>query len=84
MSKDDGGPIFPVTIRDTAPEPSGFLLHDHQGMSLRDYFAGQAMTHNSRFIDPDFPYIDTESEMARLASRCYLIADAMIAERGRK
>ena len=70
MEKDDGGPAF---------------SHDNQelgsvhriaqpGMSLRDYFAGQALAAiatNPRIGSKD------------LAGGAYLIADAMLAERAR-
>ena len=58
---DNGGPAF--------PGPVGY----HPGMSLRDYFAGQAlaaiMTHRDAFEDAG------ESEVARMA---YNQADAML------
>jgi len=70
MKKNDGGPAFPR---------SGDSFHSAvEGMSLRDWFAGQVltglmataaeMTHASR--KPDV-----------IATDCYKIADAMIAER---
>lgn len=76
MSKPNGGMAFPMTA---GPKDAyGNLSHAEQwGMSLRDYFAGQALiglithygTHNG-------------ARMNELAVRSYLIADTMIAERG--
>jgi hypothetical protein len=62
----DGGPAF----------PDHALPHRHNGMSLRDYFAGQALTLIGRMIRVGSPK-DTPT-VARMA---YEIADAMIAER---
>ena len=63
MREMDGGPAFP------GPESHG---DDHEGMSLRDYFAGQ-------FIQ-GATWRDYASE-ADLAQQAYRVADAMIAER---
>ena len=59
---DDGGPAFPVEI-----------AFQYEGMSLRDYFAAQALA-GHRAADVHLPSTDA----ARLA---YLDADAMLAER---
>ena len=63
--QNDGGPAFPL--------PSG-----HPGMTLRDWFAGQALAGML-----DFKTAETEEDdwLARIA---YGIADAMIAERDGK
>ncbi len=67
----DGGPAFPHVIEEEYD--TGYHLTDvHEGMTLRDWFAGQAL---SRLVhvgerDPD--------EVAELA---YAIADAMLNER---
>ena len=65
----DGGAAFPC---EGGPE-SG--LHPDPGMSLRDYFAGQALAGWLAVTDSPPP-----PEMA--AKRCYSYADAMIAARG--
>lgn len=44
------------------------------GMSLRDYFAGQALDQASREVWADHKPED-------IARRCYRLADAMLAER---
>ena len=62
-----GGPAYP---------PHHDPKHHHSGMTLRDYFAGQALAIvMARF---DSAYRPTLGDIATLA---YLMADAMIAER---
>ena len=62
----DGGPAFP-----------GFDLINQEGrrnpagMTLRDYFAGQALT----------PSVQFGESPRQLADRCYQMADAMVAAR---
>ena len=73
----DGGPAFPY--RET--ENTGQYRH-HYGMTLRDYFAGQALTN----IDVRIPMSDdddTPSPLA-IANYMYVIADAMLAAREAK
>ena len=69
--KGDGGPAHPVTITDK----SGQIAPTYPGMSLRDYFAGQALVgilaSRSNVYETVF-----NAEMA------YCNADAMLAERG--
>lgn len=60
--KNDGGPAFPAT---------GTV-----GMSLRDWFAGQALA--GMLADSN---LDHPSEV--YAERVYLLADAMLAERAK-
>jgi len=60
-----GGPAYPVPMD-----------HWHPGMTLRDYFAGQALAIvMARFDSAYRPTLDD------IATRSYLIADAMIAAR---
>jgi hypothetical protein len=42
MSKNDGGPAFPHEGRDNGP--GNIKGWPHDGMSLRDWFAGQALS----------------------------------------
>ena len=73
----DGGPSFPY--RET--ENSGQYWH-HYGMTLRDYFAGQALTNvDLRITMSDLD--DTPSPRA-IANYMYVIADAMLAAREAK
>ena len=63
--KEDGGPAFPGPF---GGEPIG--------MTLRDYFAGQALS--GLIVNPD-----TVSVYCPLSMRAYEIADAMLTERGK-
>lgn len=77
--KDDGGPAFPVEVQWTADGlmygvQTGRATDWHMGMSLRDYFAGQALAGlSSREV--------YESGVSTVAADCYLLADALIAAR---
>lgn len=65
----DGGPAFPFA----ATDPSNVAMQA-RGMSLRDWFAGQALSwagHNNW----------TSSDPKHLAERAYQMADAMLAAR---
>jgi len=70
MSSETGGPAFPFP---SGPEPRVDSFHDRcEGMTLRDWFAGMAITGLSRTDSPS-----KETQWA------YELADAMIAERAR-
>lgn len=66
----DGGPAFPPAI---AANEAG-IHHGLFGMSLRDWFAGQALP---AFITTLAPY--TAEELSEAAQRSYAAADAMLA-----
>jgi hypothetical protein len=72
-TKDNGGPAFPVPTDMSGGE--AFYLAT-PGMSLRDWFAGQAMggicAHSDTWGLPD---------VSEIALKAYRIADAMIAAR---
>ena len=61
----DGGQAF--------PQQRGDL---DSGMTLRDYFAGQALSSQK------FNYLD-DIHREMLSRQCYALADAMIAERSK-
>lgn len=64
--KEDGGPAF--------PQPVGRMDQPVcNGMSLRDWFAGQMLT-------SDWPDWDD----AQIARACYRMADALLAERSKR
>ena len=69
----NGGPAFPV------PTGSGFV----EGMTLRDYFAGQALI--GYMLDCSAAYSsdqrDEAASIPEYAREAYRIADAMLAER---
>lgn len=64
---DDGGPAFPGGVRDT--DGNWISLSGDPGMSLRDWFAGQALSNMAG---------SSADQVAKLA---YNIADAMLAAR---
>jgi hypothetical protein len=68
----DGGPAFPVadTIHTDGQVQFGF-----NGMTLRDYFAGQALA--------GMPW-SYEISLKDQSKQCFQIADAMLAESKRK
>lgn len=67
---DNGGPAFPSRF---LPEPGIFT---YPGMSLRDWFAGQALQ-GARWEDGTIMY------PVRAAQYAYQLADAMLAERAK-
>lgn len=69
MSEKDGGAAFP-NITPDMPVDGG------PGMSLRDYFAAQALTG----LLSDNRIVDTPQSFA---ARAYEVADAMLAERAK-
>lgn len=80
MSASDGGPAFPRHYSEDRSrlDSGGYgtrYFHDaQQGMSLRDWFAGQALTG----LVADFW---GDGKTADLARDAYKLADAMIAAR---
>ena len=77
-TESDGGPAFPTphTVAD-ANDPA-FKL-GAGGMSLRDHFAGQALSGllaSLAALDPD-----ARGDVPRFARDCYKLADAMLKER---
>ncbi len=64
----DGGPAFATGDKDGLQE----------GMTLRDYFAGQALAGMSTHTPHDY---SKGACNASLADRAYAVADAMLAER---
>ena len=73
--KDEGGTAFPVALKVIGNE---IATEFQPGMSLRDYFAGNALAGmlSSGTSDECSPQV--------LAQAAYLYADAMIAERNRE
>ena len=72
--KKSGGPAFPLVFR---MEGEGDKLFT--GMSLRDWFAGQALA--SMTAAPDYSKGPCNAEMAH---RAFIIADAMLRERAKE
>ena len=74
-SPNNGGPAFPA-------HPSA--LGDHDGMSLRDYFAAKAM--QAALTNAKLPglldrEVETLAALDKLAGAMYVIADAMLKAR---
>jgi hypothetical protein len=76
--KNDGGAAFPQHGWSRDPEANKYM-QDKGGMSLRDYFAAQALTTIPAYSGDD---VNTwaPDDFARHA---YSIADAMLAERAK-
>jgi hypothetical protein len=70
IEKDDGGPAFPIESTATPYAP---------GMTLRDWFAGQAMTAAAIQGFDDGATVDQNASIA--AVWAYAIADAMLEAR---
>lgn len=81
----DGGPAFPFGVRvdhhDTYGGGHTIEERNEPGMTLRDWFAGQALGSPASIYMADSPNCTAEQ---RTAIRCYRIADAMLAARERK
>lgn len=88
MSDEDGGPAFPVPqpTRDTEEKENYW---DTRGMTLRDWFAGQAFAamvagEGALMVaDRDERYDETNWAEV-VASNAYNFADAMLAARTKK
>ncbi|MCL8329312.1 hypothetical protein M9Y56_09305 [Pseudomonas juntendi] len=91
MSKDTGGPAFPVTIKNGDPNPvTGFLGEEikphsfstYSGLTMRDYFATKALQGLLSWAgDESSGSYHSNSDPAHTASMAYEYADAMLAAR---
>ena len=70
MSKDTGGPAFPLTNDRVV---GALSVAESQGMTLRDYFAAKAMQ--------GLLASDVEASMPEFARRSYQMADEMLEAR---
>jgi len=74
--QDNGGPAFPTT--------AGQVVYSH-GMTLRDWFAGQAL---AGIMGPNYDWFTSGSETGSRAHEAayfaYSVADAMLAARNAK
>lgn len=75
----DGGPAFPSVVR----RSDGSLVSQHDGMSMRDWFAGQALIGCLAYSHYNESWGDyhNNGSHADLARKCYAQADAMLAAR---
>ena len=78
----DGGPAFP---RVTEYDSSWERIHDGaEGMSLRDWFAGQALSQiGNEYVARGQIGRQAQEHAMAIAAHAYNIADAMIAARKR-
>ncbi len=70
---DDGGPAFPTKREALDPRATGWHMED--GMTLRDWLAGQALT------SMNYDWFDSSNRNQEMAQESYNIADAMLAAR---
>lgn len=71
-AKRDGGPAFPESV--AADNMDGLNYSRHPGMSLRDWFAGQALASVIHLTQSR----DGSWDPVAVAAGCYLVADAML------
>ena len=76
--KETGGPAFPTDEEQSYSAFDDSLDH-FEGMTLRDYFAGQALCGLLAKYNLNAP-----SDQGTIAQMSYELADAMLAERGRE
>ena len=69
---DDGGPAFPTDNE----QQNGASSYHYQGMGLRDWFAGQALTGLQAS-----PNVSPSTPVKAMAEGAYRLADAMLAAR---
>ncbi len=67
-TKNDGGPAYPVA----------FTTTPLQGMTLRDWFAGQVLCHNA-----EINTWSRDEDVDSVVAHCYRVADAMLKERSK-
>jgi len=80
MSKDTGGPAFPFPPL-YGSDGCG-IMEGSNGMTLRDWFAGQAMT-GLLLSMPQPSGLEEGTRYSELVRKSFLAADAMIAERNK-
>ena len=70
----DGGQAFPLSVH--PGHGYGPKASTEPGMTLRDWFAGQALASTAKMENPQGGYDSTA-----ISEWCYSMADAMLAER---
>lgn len=76
MTKPANPPAFPE-LRYSKP---GITVLNNSGMTLRDWFAGQALIGR---LSRAYFQVDAKGFEEKLAKQCSAIADAMLAERAK-
>ena len=86
-AREDGGQAFPRTyieIIEIANEKKDVAEWDRNGMTLQDYFAGQALTGAGVPPGPLDANAPLSADRADdVAQWCYTVANAMVRERGK-
>lgn len=72
----DGGPAFPTE----SEHQSGPHTFHYSGMTLRDWFAGQALAHIPALLEAK----EQNKSGFNIARHAYEIADAMIVQRAKE
>jgi hypothetical protein len=84
LSEKDGGSVFPDT---SSVDAAGWQQREGVGMTLRDWFAGQALTLFAERAVLNKFYEEAKAAGVQgeniIASRAYEIADAMLKERAK-
>jgi hypothetical protein len=75
----DGGPAFPRVAHHRDPDHLHDFYEAQEGMSLRDWFAGQALA--GELATWHITTSDPAEHSDKIAQRMYRIADAMLAAR---
>jgi len=76
--KDDGGPAFPVVLPNNNSDGKPYWF---EGMTLRDWFAGQALIGALAAMANPKCNLLAGVEWGKMSSECYKAADAMLAQR---
>jgi hypothetical protein len=77
METKDGGPAFPPSIAiDTSGDMYSSADFGAHGMSLRDYFAGQALA-GLAYLN----HLRSDRDAERIAEEAYAYASAMLSQR---
>lgn len=83
----DGGPAFPCTVKEQvnlfnrSGEEAGTSEVDwpYEGMTLRDYYAGQGLPEALRdFLNANRRFPETNAEREAIALRVYAMSDALL------
>jgi hypothetical protein len=79
----NGGLAFPYSFVTQARGGSPTEIQNHSGMTLRDYFAGQALNGVLASENPQYHYMcaSNKKHTQSAARKAYEMADAMLAER---
>ena len=85
IEKKGGGPAFASPMSQIVASPGSEVDHGSPGMTLRDWFAGQAMAAMiANGIDQTFAKLCNVKQEKATAHYAYEIADSMIAERDKE